>query len=205
MYRVPQLKARVGNFFTLIFGKNVIIASHVGEVLWEYLLITLLSPASVGRTQKLPPLMYTLTNQSEAPILRSYWLWDCPSPWQWRWCVPAWAFTSLAVWQFCTTTADNKWIAMSSSTAHKFPIPRIPSTNTTKTAKKRGKTLVERTATKREAERARNKTRVNIGVAYERWRVTWPEKLKIGRWDGYISYRRVRNSVISPWYIVMNM
>ncbi|XP_059917444.1 uncharacterized protein LOC132464840 [Gadus macrocephalus] len=59
---------------------------------------------------------------------------------------------------------------MSSSTAHKFPIPRIPSTNTTKTAKKRGKTLVERTATKREAERARNKTRVNIGVAYERWR-----------------------------------
>ncbi|CAL8406470.1 unnamed protein product [Arctogadus glacialis] len=59
---------------------------------------------------------------------------------------------------------------MSSSTAHTFPIPRIPSTNTTKTAKKRGKTLVERTATKREAERARNKTRVNIGVAYERWR-----------------------------------
>ena len=32
----------------------------------------------MGRTQKLPPLMYTLTNQSEAPILRSYWLWDCP-------------------------------------------------------------------------------------------------------------------------------
>ena len=59
---------------------------------------------------------------------------------------------------------------MTSSTAPKFLIHRIPTNNTAKTTKKRGKTLVERTATKREAARARNKTRVNIGVAYERWR-----------------------------------
>lgn len=52
----------------------------------------------------------------------------------------------------------------------KRPIPPLPTTAyTTKTNKKR-KTEEEKNIRRKEVDRARNKTRVNVGVAFDRWR-----------------------------------
>ncbi|KAM4605452.1 uncharacterized protein ACJ7VT_017696 [Polymixia lowei] len=52
----------------------------------------------------------------------------------------------------------------------KFPLPPLPTTAYTAKQPKKIKTEAEKELSKREADRSRNKTRINIGVAYQRWR-----------------------------------
>ncbi|XP_059196538.1 uncharacterized protein LOC131977318 [Centropristis striata] len=52
----------------------------------------------------------------------------------------------------------------------KLPIPPLPTTAYTAKTRKTNKTNDEKQAKKKECDRARNKTRINIGAAFPRWR-----------------------------------
>lgn len=65
---------------------------------------------------------------------------------------------------------DETPVAMADSQKGKLPIPALATTAyTTKQAKKR-KSDSSKRESKRESDNKRNKTRVNIGTAFQRWR-----------------------------------
>ncbi len=52
----------------------------------------------------------------------------------------------------------------------KLPIPPLQTTAYTAKTKKRNKSLEEKQAKKKELDRARDKSRISIGTAFQRWR-----------------------------------
>ncbi len=58
---------------------------------------------------------------------------------------------------------------MAEKVQSKFPVPHLPTTACTAKQSKKRQTKVEKAMTKKRLDKARDQTRVNISMAFQRW------------------------------------